>query len=489
MTYVPKTSSPSSANACSSTERSAGRPGLSNGVDATSAAGLSGLPSTADAVTESILSKSTAADCAALFDIASSLSSTPLFILPAFCCIEPPTPTDRPPAAAPLARVLHPDPYFPAHIRTTVSPVSPRGSLRVSPRSTSRAEFFDDRPTSRPQTSQTERPFGYPETARRYSPREENKHTVPSPVSPIHSAPRSSVSSFSSPRAPSISHITRPSITHRSDSGVSTAAISSSTHDSYSSYFPLPFAPDLSSGQNRYKLKIRQQPIAARACGQGERDRRTIDPPPILQLTLTDFDPDSPEDQAKLRWPMNIVHCALHSIPRRTSPVGRDVSSISDPNNSEKQSRRLMGTLVANPFIGIDPEIPTSAPENSRIGCFFIFHDLSCRQNGLYRLHFTLVSVNINELGTGGHMPTIATVDSDVFEVFSAKDFPGMRASSVLTRGLKLQGANVQVKKGSEGKVSTAAKKRVNTESDESAGDGTNDDRASPKPRKKRRKQ
>ena len=86
-------------------------------------------------------------------------------------------------------------------------------------------------------------------------------------------------------------------------------------------------------------------------------------------------------------------------------------------------------------------------------------------------------------------MPTIAEVNSDVFEVFSAKDFPGMRASSVLTKGLKLQGANVQVKKGSEGKVSAAGKKRANTESEESAAGGTNDDPASPKPRKKRRKQ
>ncbi|MCJ1283917.1 hypothetical protein MMC26_003248 [Xylographa opegraphella] len=397
------------------------------------------------------------------------------------------SPADRPPAAVPLARVLHPDPYSAANIRTTVSPVSPRGSLQISPPSTSRPECFDDRPTSSPQTSQTG-PHGYPEAARRYSQWEESRPTVPSSVSPVHSAPRSSVSSFTSSRGPSISHITRPSITHLSDSGVSTTAVSSSTHESSSNYVPRPAAPDPNLGQNRCRLKIRQQPIAARACGQGERDRRTIDPPPILQLTLTDFDPDSPEDQAKIRWPMNIVHCALHSIPRRTSPAGRDVSSISDPNNSERLSRRLMGTLVANPFIGIDPETPSSAPENSRTGCFFIFHDLSCRQNGLYRLHFTLVSLNVNSLLPGGPMPTIAEVDSDVFEVFSAKDFPGMRASSILTKGLKLQGANVQVKKGSEGKISAAGKKRANTESEESVAGGPHDDRASPKPRKKRRK-
>ena len=109
----------------------------------------------------------------------------------------------------------------------------------------------------------------------------------------------------------------------------------------------------------------------------------------------------------------------------------------------------------------------------------------------MYRLHFTLVSLDVNALLPGGPMPTIAEVDSDVFEVFSAKDFPGMRASSALTKGLKLQGANVQVKKGSEGKALTAGQKRANTESEDSAagGGGANGDRASPKARRKRRKQ
>ncbi|MCJ1475274.1 hypothetical protein MMC13_003936 [Lambiella insularis] len=297
------------------------------------------------------------------------------------------------------------------------------------------------------------------------------------------------MSSYSSPRAPSDAHSARPSITHRSDSGLSTSVVSPSTQGPTSTPSLLPLAPHLTTTPSRYRLTIRQQPIAARACGQGERDRRTIDPPPILQLTLTDFDADSPDDQAKLHWPMNIVHCALHSIPRRPSAAGHDVSTIVDPNNTDRQSRRLMGTLVANPFIGTDPETPSTAKKTSRLGCFFIFHDLSCRQNGLYRLHFTLMSINVNSLTTGRTMPTVASVDSDVFEVFSAKDFPGMRASSVLTRGLKMQGANVQVKKGSESKVAfKGGKKRATDESELSAGDGTDDDDMSPIPKRRRRK-
>lgn len=43
---------------------------------------------------------------------------------------------------------------------------------------------------------------------------------------------------------------------------------------------------------------------------------------------------------------------------------------------------------------------------------------------------------------------TIECVDSDVFEVYSAKDFPGMRPSTRLTKELKRMGAAVSVKKG-----------------------------------------
>ncbi|KAJ5413801.1 Velvet factor [Penicillium cosmopolitanum] len=47
------------------------------------------------------------------------------------------------------------------------------------------------------------------------------------------------------------------------------------------------------STQSRYHLHVRQQPIAARACGARDRDRRPIDPPPIVPILLTDFDPGS----------------------------------------------------------------------------------------------------------------------------------------------------------------------------------------------------
>jgi Velvet factor len=67
-------------------------------------------------------------------------------------------------------------------------------------------------------------------------------------------------------------------------------------------------------------------------------------------------------------------------------------------------------------------------------------------------------------LHVGGYSPILTEVLSDVFTVYTAKDFPGMRPSSALTRALKLQGCNIQVKKGNE---KALARKRMSPSSGE----------------------
>ncbi|MCJ1252920.1 hypothetical protein MMC24_000726 [Lignoscripta atroalba] len=235
---------------------------------------------------------------------------------------------------------------------------------------------------------------------------------------------------------------------------------------------------------------MRQQPVAARACGFGERDRRVIDPPPIVQLSLTDFDPTSAADVAALRQQFNVVHCALFSVPHQSSALatGADVTAIPDPNTG-RLNRRLMGSLVANAFIAIDPEAPPSNNENARLGSFFIFHDLSCRQNGLYKLHFTLMCLDVTAIPTHAQSNRAASVESNVFEVFSAKDFPGMKSSTLLTRELKRQGANVSVKKGNEGKSGRKPKKRDSVDTDDSASEASEGGAVAAQQSRKKRKE
>ena len=181
-------------------------------------------------------------------------------------------------------------------------------------------------------------------------------------------------------------------------------------------------------------VEVRQQPLAARACGFGERDRRVIDPPPIVQLVPRDATPGA-VDLSELRYPFNVVHCTLWN-----EDGSADETAI--PSQDRGVTRRLMGTLVASPFVGKD--------ENDREGCFFCFPDLSCRTHGRYRLRFVLMRMDMTNLRPGGFMPVLATAMTDVFTVYTAKEFPGMRASTSLTRALKRQGCAISVKKGNE---------------------------------------
>ena len=159
------------------------------------------------------------------------------------------------------------------------------------------------------------------------------------------------------------------------------------------------------------------------------------------------------------------MQCFLYSVPTDAPPnSGRDVTALPDPNNPGRVIRRLMGTLALSPFVGIDPESRRDALLDARVGTYYIFHDLSCRQPGFYRLRFSLTAVDQNLAAPvaasprTGFTPTqvrsqiLASAISDTFEVFGAKDFPGMKPSTALARELKRQGATVAVKKGSEGR-------------------------------------
>lgn len=200
---------------------------------------------------------------------------------------------------------------------------------------------------------------------------------------------------------------------------------------------------------SRYDLTIRQQPMAARACGMGQRDRRVIDPPPIVQLSLRDFDPRSAADVDALRNPHNSLHCSL------VDRFGSDITQTRDSHDPRRMSRGLTGSIMVSPFVGVDPAAPASKIEHARLGCFFIFPDLSCRQAGHYRLRFQLVQQRLEGLVPSGDSPILGVIESEIFEVFTAKDFPGMTPSTDLMMNLKSQGASVSVRRGNDGRAST----------------------------------
>ncbi|KAI1116961.1 hypothetical protein F5Y14DRAFT_404334 [Nemania sp. NC0429] len=182
-----------------------------------------------------------------------------------------------------------------------------------------------------------------------------------------------------------------------------------------------------------YRISIRQQPVAARSCGYGERDRRVIDPPPIIQMSIEDPTATEEEIRRRLTHSYSIMHCTIWN-----EQGDQDLSSMPEDYRTQ---RRLMGTVVSSPFAGHD--------EKDEYGCFFCFPDLSCRTPGSFRLQFSFMVLDPASM-PGHRTPVVALVMSDVFTVYNAKDFPGMKASTALTKRLKEQGCLISIKKGND---------------------------------------
>ncbi|SPJ74653.1 uncharacterized protein FTOL_04384 [Fusarium torulosum] len=217
-------------------------------------------------------------------------------------------------------------------------------------------------------------------------------------------------------------------------------------------------------GDIHHILKIRQQPTAARSCGFGERDRRVIDPPPIVQLSIESPSLSKEQIAKEIRYPHYVMSC---SILDETG--SHDASFMPE---EYRQQRRLMGLLVSSPFVGKD--------EHGEEGCFFCFPDLSCRTPGSFRLKFSLVRIDPLRAREIKNFPVLVATRSDTFTVYTAKDFPGMQASTQLTKRLKEQGCIISIKKGND------RSKNVRGHDDSSDGDQEDGEAATQGKRRRR---
>ncbi|GAQ38231.1 hypothetical protein ASPNIDRAFT_54959 [Aspergillus niger] len=126
--------------------------------------------------------------------------------------------------------------------------------------------------------------------------------------------------------------------------------------------------PRRTSTTSRYHLFIRQQPLAARACGAGDRDRRPVDPPPILQLLLTDFDPSTSDDIDILQDPRFTVGCFL--VPETRGSISSDMDGDSALREDRlgtapgQSTPLLSGKAFVSPFFVDEDPDPTTAPNH-----------------------------------------------------------------------------------------------------------------------------
>ncbi|KAK3333154.1 velvet factor-domain-containing protein [Cercophora scortea] len=273
-----------------------------------------------------------------------------------------------------------------------------------------------------------------------------------------------------SPAAPQSPPSTKPSASPRQEA--KSMSISNLLSSDNSNGSKPPVQPAAQATTSEYRISVRQQPYAARSCGFGERDRRVIDPPPIVQLTIHDDSLSRDDVSRRLRHQFSVVHCSIWD-----EEGVKDMSSMPE---DFRQQRRLMGTLVASPFVGLD--------ENGEEGCFFCFPDLSCRTPGSFRLKFALVMLDPLKMLKGDRSSILAMAMSEPFQVFNAKDFPGMKASTPLTKRLKEQGCLISIKKGNE-KIGGGGGGGASSSHGRDDSDNDDDDEEDAKPKPPRKKQ
>lgn len=215
---------------------------------------------------------------------------------------------------------------------------------------------------------------------------------------------------------------------------------------------------------------------------------RTVDPPPVLQLLIEDFDPK--EDSHFLEAHDWVVYASLVS----PEEPYLDITQQSQQNESEEDKsimRQLLGNNAVSGFPCQSDPHPATAPDHPMTGqivpssptarfiarptqrtsgrssdgppgLFFIFPDMSVRKAGQYRMCFRLMKMNMEPGQTT--LPTIDQVMSDVFNVVNAKDFDQVQPSTQLVRGLVERGAGypLKLKKGHR----EGQKRRANEDSD-----------------------
>ncbi|KAL7749569.1 hypothetical protein RI367_005125 [Sorochytrium milnesiophthora] len=172
----------------------------------------------------------------------------------------------------------------------------------------------------------------------------------------------------------------------------------------------------------QYKLSIAQQPIHCRICGYSNREKRTLDPPPILQLSTLDGSDIDPMDV-----PFFVVHATLWSEDLSKETTVSAFLSTEDGTMSaraieylaEKKSIAATTAAAASSSAGSTnaaadhSDAALSAPlpppsytrvlmgsvvENGQMltdldgnrGVFFVFTDLRIRLEGTYKVRFTL---------------------------------------------------------------------------------------------------
>ncbi|KAJ3012836.1 hypothetical protein HKX48_006067 [Thoreauomyces humboldtii] len=169
---------------------------------------------------------------------------------------------------------------------------------------------------------------------------------------------------------------------------------------------------------SRSQLIVRQQPVRARMIGFGEKDRRPIDPPPILQIRLR-----SEDGQALIRMREPRTKRGRQPLFQPLLALARIILILHIVKPPSWITHRTQFALRR----------PHAGPHSVRV-------------SGRYRLKFLVFDVNSSLASPDAVVTTPHCAISDVFTVYHPKEFPGMGDSTTLSKCLSRQGLRIHIR-------------------------------------------
>jgi len=169
------------------------------------------------------------------------------------------------------------------------------------------------------------------------------------------------------------------------------------------------------------RILIRQQPVQAKQSVVFDRERRPLEPPPIVQITFGQL--TGQETMTCLQSPYYFMTARL---------VTPD-STLDHLNLCDEDDEVLTGSVVSSLHRLKDID-------NQDAG-FFVFGDLAIKIAGVYRIHFSLFEMS------NGQVITRDTIATEPFTVYSPKQFPGPLESTFLSRTFADQGVRMRIRK------------------------------------------
>ncbi|KAG8999613.1 hypothetical protein FRB90_012028 [Tulasnella sp. 427] len=223
---------------------------------------------------------------------------------------------------------------------------------------------------------------------------------------------------------------------------------------------PIHYATGPNAGRTiRAELSEYQKPDLGRKFAK--RDRRPLDPPPVVRVRLWEvFDAGlhSQTERELTAEEIEIQGLVAHVDLFRANSDGS--IQADNPAETANLTKHCFGSSFVHATHILDL---TGQP-----AIIFVFADLSVRLEGVFALRYRIFDL-VSRMEGLDEIPVAAELYGGVFTVYSTKEFPGLTASTPLTKHLSRWGVRVNLREGER-------KRKASGDDDDDDDDDADDD-------------